>query len=445
VRRPPARWPIAARLLLSALLVVLLVLPLAGTLLAWNFRSAVLSGFDDRLGALLNVVVAGLAYQPAYDTLTMERSLGDPRFDRVYSGWYWQVHDPDGRSLTSRSLWDQRLPQLEGNGQVVAAVTGPQGQQLRLWQRRILLPNLSQPLTVSVAGDLAALEGEVARFQRLLIVSLSGLGLLLLALLALQIRWGLSPLRRLEQDLHAVENGEAENLGENLPRELARLAGAVNQVLQRDRTLIERGRTAAGNLAHALKTPVAVLRTLSERLPPEQQAPVQTELQRLDEAVRHHLARASSAGPVALGKGTEVSAALAPVVEALAVLAKRRGLVFEQQQTGLGRVRVDAQDLQELAGNLLENALHWANGRVQLNLQQTPQSLTLIVEDDGPGMSASDCEQALQRGTRLDESRPGSGLGLAIVRELAELYDGEVTLARSSLGGLEAQVVLPLA
>lgn len=441
----PRNWPIASRLLVSALLLVLLVLPLAGSLLAWNFRTAVHSGFDDRLASLVNVVIAGIDYQPASNNLQMNRSLGDPRFDGAYSGWYWQVQTASGRTLTSRSLWDQRLPLLDAQPQVVGNVVGPRDQSLRLQQRRVHLPNLPEALTVAVAGDLAPIEAEVARFQRLLVLSLSGLGLLLLGLLAVQIHWGLAPLRRLEQDLRAVESGEAENLGENLPRELARLAGAVNQVLQRDRTLIERGRTAAGNLAHALKTPVAVLRTLSERLPPEQQAPVQTELRRLDEAVRHHLARASSAGPVALGKGTEVSAALAPVVEALEALAKRRNLVFEQQQSGLGRVRMDAQDLQELAGNLLENALHWANGRVWLSLEQTPHSLTLIVEDDGPGMSASDCEQALQRGTRLDESRPGSGLGLAIVRELAELYNGEVTLARSSLGGLEAQVVLPLA
>jgi signal transduction histidine kinase len=151
---------------------------------------------------------------------------------------------------------------------------------------------------------------------------------LLVALIALQIRWGLEPLRRVEKSLRAVEQGRQASVEIDLPKELARLAGAINTVLERDGRLIERGRTAAGNLAHALKTPVAVLTTLAERLPQEQQQTVQAELKRLDDAVRHHLARASAAGPVALGVERKLNAVLKPVVDGIDRLAVRRGCLL---------------------------------------------------------------------------------------------------------------------
>lgn len=437
------RWPIAARMLVSALVLVLLVLPVAGWLLAWNFREAVNASFDDRLESLLNVVVADLDDQVAATGSQPSPELGDPRFDRVYSGWYWQVTLADGRVMTSRSLWDQRLPETTGAGLSWQEVTGPSGQQLRMVGRDIQLPALADTVSVRVAADLSGVREEEARFQTLLVVSLATLGVLLLILIGLQIQWGLVPLRRIERSLRQVEAGRQSTLETDLPEELARLARTINLVLERDRVLIERGRTTAGNLAHALKTPVSVLQTLSETLPEEKRPGFQAELRRLDEAVRHHLARASTAGPSALGRGVDVDEALAPVLSALQTLATRRGVRFEAHLECPEAVGFEQQDLQELVGNILENAIQWAAGRVTVSVTRSAAAFAIEVDDDGPGMSARQREQALARGGRLDEERSGSGLGLAIVKDLVDLYGGHLELANSHLGGLRVAAVFP--
>lgn len=435
--------PVATRMLITACILVLVVLPVAGGILSWNFREAVSSAFDERLESLLNVVLASVNYDARADRLVTNRQLGDPRFEQVFSGWYWQVRDDGSRALTSRSLWDQRLPVTREQGVAHSTIAGPGNESLRVVERDIRLPNLNDVLHVSVAADLSEIDAEVSRFQQLLWLSLLTLGFLLLVLIWLQIRWGLEPLRRIERSLKDVEQGRFQYLDTRLPRELERLAVAINTVLARDQKMIERGRTAAGNLAHALKTPVSVLGTLTERLPPGQRTGFQKELRRLDDAVRHHLARASAAGPVMLGGGQDLESALAPLVQGIKNLASRRGIALNVTYRTPVRVRVELQDIQEVVGNLLENAANWATSQVLLSCDLTDSGVTITVEDDGPGMSDENCEKALSRGTRLDEERSGSGLGLAIVNDLVGLYEGAMTLDRSPLGGLRVSLVLP--
>lgn len=436
--------PIATRMVVTALIIVIVILPLAGGLLFWNLRGAVNSAFNERLESLLNVVIAGISYDQTQNHLGRQRQLGDPRFDRVFSGWYWQVRDDGDRVLTSRSLWDQRLPHAHDAGLTFRDIAGPREEPLRLAERDIRLPGLGETLHVSVAADLTEVDAQVARFGQLLAISLVTLGALLLLLIWLQVRWGLAPLRRIERSLRAVEQGALPYLDTRLPEELARLASAINTVLERDQHLIERGRTAAGNLAHALKTPLAVLTTLAERLPEESRAGVEAELRRLDEAVRHHLARASAAGPVSLGRTLDLVATLEPVVTGVARLAERRGLRFTVSADPAARLNVDPQDLQEMVGNLLENAVNWAHGKVELNYSMNGSLVTLTVLDDGPGMSQEEAREALNRGMRLDQNRSGSGLGLAIVQDLVTLYGGSLTLHRATQGGLEVTVTLPV-
>ncbi|TDX31425.1 signal transduction histidine kinase [Modicisalibacter xianhensis] len=439
----PAGWSLGKRLLAVALMLVLLVLPLAGAGLAYNFRAAVTASFDQRLSSLLHVLLAELEIDPANRQLQLPVSLGEARFDRVFSGWYWQITDGQGTARVSRSLWDQRLPVTEAEGMTLRNLTGPRGEPLRVIERDVRLPGHPYPLHVSVAASREELEAEVAHFQWLLTLSLVALAGLLLGGLAIQIRWGLAPLRRLLANLEAVEAGQAERLDPRLPGELSDLASAMNEVLERDRRLIERGRAAAGNLAHALKTPISVLHTVADRLPEAQREQVRQEVTRLDEAVRHHLARASAASGATLAGRVNIGEVIAPVVEGLARLAQRRGIVLERYIDPVLSVRMDPQDLQELVGNLLDNALRWAERRVVLEVVGEADGVGLHIEDDGPGMTPEQREAALARGARLDERRSGSGLGLAIVEELVTLYGGRLTLERARLGGLAARVWLP--
>ena len=437
------RLSLASRLILATLAVLAVALPLAGLGLAQHFRTNATDSFDRQLEALLNVVVAGLAWDDVEQRLVQERDLGDPRFEQVFSGWYWQISDGGERVLTSRSLWDQRLPVQDAPEVIRQDVAGPRDMPLRVVERDIHLAPLERPLHISVAAPRQSLELELEHFTRLVVLSLAGLGLLVLAALALQVRWGLAPLRRMQVDLARVENGDTERLDTELPAELARLASAMNGVLARDRRLMEHARHAAGNLAHALKTPVSVLTTQADGIEEPRRTRIRDELSRIDAAVRHHLARATAAGDIGLAPRVAVAEVLAPILDGLKRLAMRRGVELDHNLSGDLRVRMAPQDLQELVGNLLDNALRWANGRVRFNGYEADDGLWLSVEDDGPGMSEDERRAAMGRGTRLDEQRSGNGLGLAIVADLVALHGGRLALDASPLGGLSAQVWLP--
>ena len=441
------RWAsrsINLRLLLAVLLMVLLALPVAGWLLAHHYRTAAVNAFDERLEATLNVVIAGVTYDPLNQQLNYERALGDSRFDHVYSGWYWQITDEANRSVASRSLWDQRLPVLESERVTARTLPGPRGQQLRVVERDIYLAPLETPLHVSVAARDDDLREDIQEFQQMLWLGLLGLGALLLGVLALQVRWGLAPLRRMNANLREVEQGRAEQLETRLPDELATLAKSMNAVLARDQRLIERGRHTAGNLAHALKTPISVMRLLAKQLPGESRDTWEAELSRIDSAVRHHLARASAAGEGVRFAPAALQGTLAPLITGLARLAQRRHITLRQTVDSGVRVHMDGQDLQEMVGNLLDNALRWGKSDVHIRLQAQSEMLLLVVSDDGPGMTPQECQAAVQRGRRLDEQRSGSGLGLAIVTDLVTLYHGQMRLQRAESGGLEVVIELPV-
>lgn len=439
-----ARRSIGVRLLLAVLLMVGLALPVAGVLLSHHYHTSATQAFDERLAATLNVIMAGVTYDTIEQQLVHDRALGDPRFDNVYSGWYWQITDGAQNTLASRSLWDQRLPVIDNDTLSARSIPGPRGQSLRVVERDIYLAPLEAPLHISVAARDDMLARDIGEFQRLLWGGLVGLGVLLLGVLALQVRWGLAPLRRMHANLHDVEQGRAEQLDTRLPDELATLAASMNAVLARDQRLIERGRHTAGNLAHALKTPLSVMRLQLRQLPEANRAAWEVELARVDSAVRHHLARASAAGEGVRFAPIDVHATLAPLLNGLARLAQRRGITLRQTWPRGVKVHMDEQDIQELVGNLMDNALRWAHSDVQLQVAIDEQQLTLTVSDDGPGMSEVECQQAVQRGKRLDEQRSGSGLGLAIVTDLAALYSGHMQLSRAKAGGLEAMVTLPV-
>lgn len=438
------QWPLVARLLIASWLLVVVILPLAGVALSVAFQSAVNQAFDERLKAMLHVTSSAIRAS-ADGRLDLSRSLGDARFEQVFSGWYWQVSDEEGPLLSSRSLWDESLAVLAtGDDTEILAgdALGPRDQQVRQVQRRLRLPDYPRPLQVIVAGPTNEVQAEVASFRRLLLIALASLGGLLMILLAVQVRWGLAPLRQMRADLRAVQTGQRESLDTRLPAELRGLAETINGVLERDRRLIERGRNAAGNLAHAIKTPLAVMRTQVAQLPEPQAERFGHELKRADEAVRHHLARASAAGSAGVSGQVMVTKALAPVLEGLGKMAERRGIRLDSRLDDRLRVSADPQDLQELTGNLVENAVRWAHSLVRLRVQAESGSLELSVEDDGPGMSEAQRRAAMDRGKLVDSERSQSGLGLSIVRELVDLYDGELRLDVSPEGGLLVFVTL---
>lgn len=433
--------PLSRRLVVVAAITVALLLPVAGALLSAAFRQSVETGFDQRLEALVTTLAGLIENGTADDTrLSLSRPLADPRFERLHSGWYWQIARADQVLATSRSLWDDRLsPALP--------LLGPRGEPLRAAQLDLLLPAGGSPVHLLITGPQREIEIEVAAFNRLLVIALGSLGLLLITAFAVQIRWGLAPLRRLGDQLKQVRRGDQPTLDAALPRELpgdlAEVATAINEVLAHQQALIERARSATGNLAHALKQPLAALHLQLDSDSLDRPA-ARDSLVRIGETVDHHLSRAAAAGRVSgLYGRASLRDSLLPIVEAVRAIHAARDLTIVAELPAGLSVRIDAQDLQELAGNLLDNAALAARSEVRLSLIEAADGLLMLIDDDGPGIPDAAHALVVERGVRLDEQRPGSGLGLSIVRDLAELHGLALSLSASPLGGLRVSLRFP--
>jgi signal transduction histidine kinase len=423
-----SRDSLRRRLILGAGAWIVLGLGLGGWVLGHAFADSAEQAFRRRLDTHLRTLLA--AVEPEDGSLS-GRPAGEPRFEQPYSGWYWQVSDGTGIKARSRSLWDSALNVAsdgEAGGVHMRRENGPRGQILAVMERDLALGESGRRLHVAVAADRAEVESEIGRFRLLLALSLGGLGLGLLAAVLVQVGYGLKPLRRLEDELDQLTRG-ATRLAGVYPREIAPLVGAMNRVLEHDEGLIRHARNHLGNLAHALKTPLAVLR--AEYGDATGAAP---QIERISRLIDLHLARAGGQASSArtLGRAT----VLAPLLEDLAATLRKvhagRSLDIAVHCPPGAEMACEADDLAEMVGNLMDNACKWAASRVRVIAGPG----MIRIEDDGPGLSAEQAEAAAGRGTRLDESVPGTGLGLAIVSDLAALGGLSLSFGRSGLGGL---------
>jgi signal transduction histidine kinase len=331
-------------------------------------------------------------------------------------------------------------------------LTGPDGAPVIAFERAVRLPGRESRLRLAVARDAAVLETAVQEFERVLALSLGVLGLGLVIAAGGQVAGGLRPLARLRQALADVRAGRAERLEGVYPREIQPLVDDLNAVLKRNAAIVERARTQAGNLAHGLKTPLSVLSNEAHALEQAGQgafaARVAEQTRAMQRQVDYHLARARAAAAVDVpGSRVDVRASLERLARTMPKLYADKPLDVQAEAGDAPAFRGDRQDLEEMLGNLVDNACKWATGRVRLAAQPAAGAdwLAIAVEDDGPGLPADQRLAVFDRGRRLDTSVAGSGLGLAIVAELAGLYGGTVDLGESDLGGLRATLTLPAA
>jgi signal transduction histidine kinase len=451
---------LALRLFFSATTWTVVILVVTGIVLSSIYRAAVERAFDRRLGVYLRALVADVA-TPEENAAKFPQSIGEPLFDLPLSGWYWQVTrldapTPDVRS--SRSLWDGTLPHLADlNPSSVAGGArqgygeGPEGQQLRIVERTIDLGEEGRYL-VAVAGDAAEIDEETRNFDGALLITFGVLGIVLLLITTFQVRFGLAPLKRISEGLAAIRSGGAERLEGAFPVEIAPLARETNALIEANRDIVTRARTQVGNLAHALKTPISVM--LNEATTSGDNALAtkvleQTEIMR--DQVTRHLERARLAARVAvIGTVTDVRPVVAALARTMEKIHHDRGIAIAIDAPEGARFRGEQQDLEEMVGNLVDNACKWAQSRVAVEVfSERPDPVDdrrvvrILVDDDGPGLSPQQREQVARRGRRLDETKPGSGLGLSIVVELASLYGGSLSLGTAPIGGLRAELVLP--
>jgi signal transduction histidine kinase len=451
---------LALRLFFSAATWTVVILVVTGVVLSSIYRTAVERAFDRRLGVYLRSLVADVA-TPEENAGKFPQSLGEPLFNLPLSGWYWQVTrlDVPTRDVrSSRSLWDASLPPLGDTnaasppgGTREGYADGPEGQRLRIIEQTIDLGDEGRYL-VAVAGDPVEIDEEIHSFDSALVLTFGVLAIVLLLTTTFQVRFGLAPLKRISEGLAAIRSGGAERLEGAFPVEIAPLARETNALIDANREIVARARTHVGNLAHALKTPISVMlneATTHGADPLALKVREQTEIMR--DQVTRHLERARIAARVAaIGTVTEVGPVLSALARTMEKIHHHRGIAVDVNAPENIRFRGEQQDLEEMVGNLVDNAFKWAQSRVVVEAVSQPRDardahriIRIVVDDDGPGLSPQEREQVARRGRRLDETKPGSGLGLSIVVELANLYGGGLTLGTAPLGGLRAELMLP--
>lgn len=451
---------LAGRLFLSSVLLSVVVLVSAGTLLSAFNKKAVEAAFDERLKLYLKVLVADVATMTDNGNSSEPGNLGEPQFQIPLSGWYWQILKLDKESGSanvlrgSRSLFNHRLPALAEPGSPLPRsdfrdgyLKDPEGKRMRMVEQEIDLGEKNR-FIISVAGNAGEIAAESRRFELTLLVTLGLLAMALAVSALVQVRYGLVPLKRLRRSLGAVRIGEKEHVEGDFPDEVAPLAQELNLVLDANREIVMRARAQVGNLAHALKTPLSVLinEASGDEAPLAEKVREQSAVMR--DQVQYYLDRARAAARAAtIGNITEIEPVIGSFIRAFSKIYHDKGLEFSSDfQTSL-RFRGEKQDLEELVGNLVDNAGKWATSRVVITVERDDAALTsmirLMVDDDGPGLSEEARKEATKRGRRLDETKPGSGLGLSIVVELAALYGGAFILEDSPLGGLRARLDLP--
>jgi len=445
----PDRKSLTFRLIVGASLLCGATLLAAYVLLTALFDLHLRRGVDADLIDRLDDLAAGLETAPD-GGIALAREPDLPKYDRQLSGQYWQIEIEGRPPIRSRSLWDARLPgSIAGNtlGEVsLREIRGPRSERLRLAQRILQFQVPAAPVTFSVAADLGPIMAAARQFSRILAASLVVLGTGLVSALVLQVRVGLRPLDEIKVTLAAIRAGKVQRLSDDAPTEIAPLAQELNALLDHHGSLIDRARGQAGDLAHALKTPLAVLRNELENEDAPNRKLALEQISAMTDAVQHHLARAQAAGGARL---LGVRADAAHAIEALARTLPRMSDRDIEVEVAIAAKPLwfagEAQDLSELLGNLLDNACKWAARRVRVAAARAGDRLKVEIGDDGPGIAAEQRAVALERGGRLDERTPGSGLGLTIALDLATLYGGTLTLGQSALGGLKVELDLPAA
>ena len=427
---------IRGRLLLLAAVWITAALLAAFLFISSLLNDFVTDRFDAEAGAIADGIIAGLDVDD--NRIELDDRPVDPRFALPFTGWYWQVAANGLVVARSDSLLDGKLEgpagdYLGGHG------VGADGAALRVMRREVTIPYSDAEIAVTVTAPQEQIDASLATVSRPLAIALAVLGIGLAIASVVQVMGGLQSLNRLRKDLSLVRAGKAERLSMPDVTELQPLTAEINASLDQNAALLARSRQHLGNLAHSLKTPLAAL---ANELPADHHG--QALITRMDRLIGWHLRRARTAGPRILGQRTMVRPVINDILLVLRWPMQDKGMQAEVECPEDAFFMGERQDLEEMIGNLSENAVKWGRENLRIVVRQTTDALHISIEDDGPGMTETDAPRALIRGGRLDEhGASGFGLGLAIVADLAALHGGELRLERAGIGGLAAKLTLP--
>ncbi len=434
------------RMIVVAALWITLLLVIGGFALDRVMTSSIVRNFDNQLEYVLNAMIAASEIGPDGE-VRFNRPPADQRFIEPYSGVYFQVSGGGADTFPSRSLWDRRLRVANRHNDIKVHKYNSgefAGEPLRIVERDVILPGSEVKWRFQVAQSRDIIDDQMRELRSTLFWSFLALGIGLLVLAALQTVYGLWPLRRVRREVALIRSGGKTRISQSFPGEIRPLTEEINQLLAHSEEQAEEARRHAGNLAHALKTPLTVITNAATARAPDLSATVCREALAMRRQVDHHLARARAIGRRASAQ------ARAKVWDSLEAVQRAVDRLYESSTVDIAgdrtaEVRVERQDLDEMLGNLIENAAKYGNGRVFVTVEPNGVMIDVLVEDDGPGIPQEERGTLFQRGARLDTTgKPGTGLGLAIVRDVAEIYGGTITLEESEdLGGLMARLSLP--
>ena len=444
--RRPRIGSLTRRIIGVAALWISLLLLIGGFALDRVLTTSIVRNFDDQLGYVLNAMIAASEIGPDGE-VRFNRPPADQRFMEPYSGVYFQVSGEGADAFPSRSLWDRRLRVLSRHNDVEVHRYDSfefADEPLRIVERDVILPGSDVRWRFQVAQSREMIDSQIRDVRSTLFWSFLALGIGLLVLAALQATYGLWPLRRVRREVSLIRSGAKTRITEDFPTEVRPLTEEINQLLAHSETQAEEARRHAGNLAHALKTPLTVITNAATARSPDLVDTVCREALVMRRQVDHHLARAR-----AMCRRTSAHAR-SRVWDSLEAVQRAVDRLYENVTVDIAgshdaQVRVERQDLDEMLGNLVENAAKYGGGRVFVTVEPKGDTVDIVVEDDGGGIPEAERGALFERGARLDTTgKPGTGLGLAIVRDVAEIYGGGITLEESEdLGGLLARLTLP--
>ncbi|WP_245515062.1 ATP-binding protein [Jiella endophytica] len=445
---------LTARVILLTSIWAILALFVVGVLISTLYERTARQGFENLLGAQLYNLVNAVSVDDD-GRLQGNPDLGDLRYARPLSGWYWEVlpaSDNTSGRLTSASLVLLTIPQapvadfpFDQMYRRSYEQAGLNGEMLEVLETEVVLDSENHTARFRVMGSLSSVADDIRAFDRTLLYYLGTVGLGTVLVNAVVLLVALRPLARVRASLAEVREGRSERLRTGFPAEIEPLAVEMNALIDNNRRIVERSRTQVGNLAHSLKTPIAILTNEAATIGGEKGRVVDEQAVRMKSQVQHYLDRARMAAQTqSVVFRAPVREVLERIVRVVAKLNPDLNVAFDATTTGDLVFAGERQDLEEVVGNLLDNAGKWARSKISLSCRaEGADRLAVIVEDDGPGLSIDEIREALKRGRRLDEATPGSGLGLSIVRDITAEYRGMLELTRSELGGLAAKVVLP--
>ncbi len=441
---------LTSRLFLLSSATALIGLAVVAFVITADYRASSERRLNEVLLANAYNLMSSLELGPE-ETLTGAPILGDARYALFDSGWYWSVENmekPDTR-IASQSLADQRIPvpeevPLDDTFQRYFEITDQAGQALLGLEVQLYLGESDDIYSVKVTANKNVIEADAARFSRRLAIILAVFAFSIVMATYLMVRVGLKPLEAAKESLAAIRSGEAERIEGQFPDEIQPLVDETNALIDSNNTIIERARTQVGNLAHSLKTPLAVLQNEVAKLSGGKKSLFSEQLDLMKQQVQVYLdrARISARSSTAIAR-TPAFEVLDKIVMVVGKLNQETRIEIKADQDGLLIFEGEEHDLQEIFGNLIENAAKYATGQVMVRLAHADNAIRIDVEDDGPGMSRDEMERAMKRGGRVDEGKTGWGLGMSIVRDIVDEYSGMFELSKSGLGGLKASVLLP--